>query len=122
MLILPLAAVPSQTFSAALDGQAVSFSRSPLGVGAAAALFLDLASNGVPILTARQCRAYGGLPNTRARFMLTGRRYLGFPGDLVFLDTQATATNPTQDPQASGLGARWQLMYFTAADLAAAGL
>lgn len=122
MLLLPLAAVPSQTFSATLAGQAVAFALYQLGAGAAAALFLDLNSNGVQILTARQCRAYGGLPATRARFMLTARRYLGFSGDLVFLDTQATATNPTSDPLPAGLGTRWQLAYFSDAELEAAGL
>ena len=122
MLILPLSAVPSQTFSAALDGQAVSLALYQLGAGMAAAMFLDVVSDGAPIITAKQCRAYGGLPNTRARFMLTGRRYLGFSGDFLFLDTQASAANPTQDPLPFGLGTRWKLMYVEAADLAAAGL
>ena len=122
MQLIPISAVPSQTFSASLDGQAASFALYQLGAGEAGEMFMDLTSNGVSIFSAKQCRAYGGLPNTRARFMLTGRRYLGFLGDLLFLDTQATALNPTEDPQASGLGARWQLMYFTEADLEDAGL
>jgi hypothetical protein len=122
MQILPLAPVSSQTFSAALAGQAVAFALYQLGVNAAARLFLDVTADGVSILSCRQCRAYGGLPNTRARFMLTGRHYLPFEGDLIFLDTQASSTTPTEDPRPSGLGARWQLMYLSQADLAAAGL
>lgn len=122
MQVLPLAAVPSQTFSAALNGQAVNFSLYQLGVGEAATMFLDVIANGAQILSCRQCRAYGGLPQTRARFMMVGRRYLGFQGDLLFIDTQATAANPTEDPQYQGLGARWQFMYFSPADLASAGL
>lgn len=122
MQILPLAAVPSQTFSAALSNQAVNFAVYQLGVKAAARVYMDLTSNGVSILSCRQCRAYGGLPDTRARFMLVGRRYLGFLGDLLWLDTQASATTPTEDPRPSGLGTRWQLMYYTPADLEAAGL
>jgi len=122
MQILPLSAVPSQTFSAALSGQAVAFALYQLGVGAAAAMFLDVTSNGVAMFSCRQTRAYGGLPQTRAAFMMAGRRYLGFQGDFLFLDTQASETNPTEDPQYSGLGSRWQLMYFTPADLQGAGL
>lgn len=122
MQIVPLAAVPNQNFSAVLGGQAVQFALYLLGAGAAAALYLDVISNGAPILTAREVRAYGGLPNTVARFMLAGRHYLGFEGDLLFLDTQAGPTVPTLDPVPAGLGSRWQLMYFSQADLEAAGL
>lgn len=122
MQVLPLAAVPSQTFAAVLGGQAVQFALYLLGAGAAAALYLDLISNGNTIFTAREVRAYGGMPNSVAAFMLAGRHYLGFEGDLLFLDTQAGPTLPTADPLPAGLGARWQLMYFSAADLEAAGL
>lgn len=119
---VPLAAVSSQTFSASLGGQAVSFALYQLGVSSAARMFLDVTANGNAILNARQTRAYGGLLATRARFMMVGRRYLGFLGDLLFIDTQATASNPTQDPQPAGLGTRWLLLYFTEAELTAAGL
>lgn len=122
MQIVPLAPVPSQQFSAVLGGQAVNFALYLLGAGAAAALYLDLFANGGPIFTAREARAYGALPNTVAPFMLAGRHYLGFQGDLLFLDTQAGPNVPTLDPVPSGLGARWQLMYFSQADLHAAGL
>lgn len=122
MQILPLAAVPSQNLAAVLGGQGVQFALYLLGAGAAAALYLDLIANGNTIFTARQARAYGGIPATTAPFMLRGRRYLGFEGDLLFLDTQAGPNVPTADPLPSGLGARWQLMYFSEADLAAAGL
>lgn len=121
-MIVPLASVASQTFTASMGGQAVACALYQLGVGAAARMFLDVTANSQAILNARQCRAYGGLPDTRARFMMVGRRYLGFLGDLLFLDTQATAASPTQDPQPSGLGTRWLLLYFTEAELQAAGL
>jgi len=122
MQIIPLAAVPSQNLTTVLGGQQVQLSLYQLGAQAAIALFIDLVSNGAVIFSARECRAYGALPDTVARFMLVGRHYLGFAGDLLFLDTQATLLNPTQDPQYQGLGTRWQLMYFTPADLQAAGL
>lgn len=85
-------------------------------------MYLDLISNGSPIFTTRIARAFGALPDTTAPFMLAGRHYLGFQGDLVFIDTQASALVPTEDPQAAGLGTRWQLLYFSVADLQAAGL
>lgn len=121
-MTVPLSAVASQTFSASMGGQAVSCALYQLGANGAARMFLDVTANGNAILNARQCRAYGGLPDTRARFMMVGRRYLGFLGDLLFLDTQATASSPTQDPQPSGLGTRWLLLYFAEAELEAAGL
>jgi len=122
MQVVPLAAVPSQTFAAVLGGQAVQFALYLLGAGAAAALYLDVISNNTPIFTAREVRAYGALPDTVAPFMLSGRHYLGFEGDLLFLDTQAGPNVPTADPVPAGLGTRWQLLYFSPADLEAAGL
>ena len=43
--------------------------------------------------------------------------YLGFSGDLAFVDTQGSS-----DPVYTGLGTRWQLLYFAPADLALLGL
>jgi hypothetical protein len=122
MLTIPLAAVPSQNLNAALDGQSVEINVYQLGTLSAAAIYMDLISNGAPIFTARICRGYGAQPDTVAPFMLAGRGYLGFEGDFVWLDTQATATNPAADPEYPGLGARWQLLYLELADLEAAGL
>jgi hypothetical protein len=122
VLTLPLAVVPSQNFSAALGGQAVQINVYQLGVGAAASLYMDLVSDNEVIFTARICRGYGAQPDTVAPFMLQGRAYLGFEGDFVWLDTQATANNPAADPVYTGLGSRWQLLYLEQADLIAAGL
>lgn len=122
MQAVPLAAVPSQTLLATLSGQSAQINLYQLGADAAAAMYMDLVSNGVQILTCRKCKSYGNMPNTRAPFMLVGRHYLGFQGDLLFLDTQASTSNPTAPPQFAGLNARWQLLYFTVADLQGAGL
>ena len=122
MQVVPLAAVPSQNFAINLAGQAVAISLYLLGAGAAAALYMDLLLNGSPVFTARAARAYGGLPNTVARFMLDSKHYLGFLGDLIFIDTQASPTVPTEDPMPSGLGTRWQLLYVSESDLEGAGL
>ena len=117
MQAIPLSAVPSQNFAITLNGQACQFSLYQRGYNRAAAMYLDLIANGTQILTGRIVRSYGAIPATRAPLMLTGRRYLGFVGDLVMIDTQAAAMNVTEDPQPSGLGARWQLLYLEAADL-----
>jgi len=122
MQVVPLAAVPSQNFAINLAGQAVAISLYLLGAGAAAALYMDLLLNGSPVFSARAVRSFGGLPNTVARFMLADKHYLGFLGDLLFIDTQASPTVPTADPLPSGLGARWRLLYFSEADLQASGL
>lgn len=112
-----LNAVASQNFAITLDDQACEFSLYQRGYDGAAALYLDLIANGSPILTGRLVRSYGAIPDTRAPLLLTGRRYLGFAGDLVMIDTQALATGVTEDPQPGGLGARWQLLYLEPADL-----
>ena len=122
MQTVPLAAVPSQNFSVTLGGQAVQCALYLLGAGLAAALYMDLIANGAPIFTARIVRAYSALPDNTPPFMTVGEHYLGFEGDLLFIDTQATPTNPVQDPLPDGLGTRWQLMYFSVADLTNAGV
>jgi hypothetical protein len=122
MQTVPLAAVPSQNLSVQLGGQNVVINLYLLGAMEAAALYMDLEANGTPIFSARQVRAYGAQPNTAPRWMLAGRHYEGFEGDFLFIDTQASNIVPTLDPLPAGLGARWQLMYFSVADLEAAGL
>ena len=122
MLTVPTAAVPSQNFSVLLDGQACEVNVYQLGEGDAAGLYMDLSSDDSVIFTCRVCRGYGGQPDTTAPFMGIGRAYLGFLGDFVWIDTQASATQPAEDPEFEGLGARWILLYFTQADLEAGGL
>lgn len=122
MQTIPLPAEPSVNLSIALGGQAVQINLYQRGTNGAAQMYLDLIANGIQILTGRVVRAYGGLAATQPAFMMVGRRYQPFVGDLLFVDTQASATNPTQDPQPSGLGARWQLLYLSESDLEGAGL
>ncbi|WP_408583307.1 phage baseplate plug family protein [Paraburkholderia tropica] len=45
--------------------------------------------------------------------------YLGFTGDLVFLDTQGSTTLPSNgsDPSSPGLGTRYLLCYLSTTDL-----
>lgn len=122
MQTLPLAAVPSQNFSVTLAGQAVQIALYLLGAAEASALYMDLVVNGAPVFTSRIVRSFPPLPENQPPFMTLGEQYHGFLGDLLFVDTQATPTNPVEDPRPEGLGTRWQLLYFTVADLQAAGL
>jgi hypothetical protein len=66
-------------------------------------LFLDLYINNAVVRTATICRD---------RVKLSRDAYLGFVGDLEFMDTQGL-----QDPDYTGLGARYQLVYLEQADL-----
>jgi hypothetical protein len=49
--------------------------------------------------------------------------YLGFVGDLCFVDTQGTFTLPSTglDPSSPGLGTRYVFCYLEASDLAGVG-
>jgi hypothetical protein len=114
MQLIPLTAVPSQLISANLNSQSVSLSIYQLGFPPVAELYIDLVSNGTPIVNCRKCRAFSGSSTESAPFLLLDAGYWGFQGDFLFLDTQGD-----EDPQYSGLSSRWQLIYYSPTDLAA---
>lgn len=60
-------------------------------------LYLDLMVDNVQIMRARLCRDRVGLVRDA---------YLGFAGQLAFVDTQGTS-----DPEYTGLGSRYILIY-----------
>lgn len=93
MQIVPLKAVPSQVVRVNLNSQACTIRVYQKSFG----LFLDLLVNDVLIIAGRLC-----LNGVR----LVQDDYLGFLGDLAFLDTSGT-----DDPEASGLGGRFVLSY-----------
>jgi hypothetical protein len=97
---IPLQPVPSQTVQTVLSGQQCSLSV----YVKAQCMFLDLALSGSPIAYAVQVKNLVSLVPTA---------YLGFSGWLLFLDTQGS-----DDPQYSGLGSRWILLYLDAKDVA----
>lgn len=99
MLEIPLDPVPFQDLSVQLGGQNCQISVYELTTG----LFLDLSVDNTPIVT-------GVLCNDRCR--IVREAYLGFIGDLSFIDTQGTDA-----PQSTGLGDRWQLLYLEPSDL-----
>jgi hypothetical protein len=96
MQVIPITAVPSQTFSVQLAGQDCDIALYQKSTG----LFMDLTLNGVQILSAMLCLD---------RVYLVRYAYLGFVGNLAFVDTQGTI-----DPSYDGLGSRFILAYFPA--------
>lgn len=100
MLTLPIADTYAQTFNATLDGQACIISLYQKSTG----MFLDLTLAGTTICTGAICQNLNRI--VRAN-------YLGFIGDLCFIDTQGS-----QDPTSPGLGSRYALVYLEAADVA----
>lgn len=100
MIEVPLQAVPSQTVSVTLGGQACQLNiKSKLGV-----LYMDVYVNNAVVMLGVQCQN----GNRILRSI-----YLGFLGDLIFVDTQGSS-----DPFYSGLGSRFLLEYLDTDDLA----
>lgn len=95
---VPLQPVPSQQLQIVLGGQNCQIAVYLLGPN----LFVDTNVNGADISTA--VLALNMVP-------LVPTVYLGFAGNLVFLDTQGNS-----DPEYTGLGSRYQLLYITESD------
>ena len=93
MLQIPLQPVPSQTTSVILGDQncQIFVYQKPQG------LFVDVNIDGVEAVT---CVIARNLVSVMCR------NYEGFVGDLYFIDTQGTS-----DPDSTGLGSRFQLVY-----------
>lgn len=103
MQIIPLVATPSQTVAVNLAGQNCQINVYQKAFG----LFLDLYVNDGLIIGGVICQN---------RNRIVRSLYLGFQGDLIFLDNQGSA-----DPVYTGLGAQFSLAYLTVADLNGAG-
>lgn len=101
MIAVPLNAVPSQKGYAVLANQNAQISVYQKRTG----LYFDLSLNSVPVVTARMCLNLNRL--------LLGSNYTGFVGDFCFVDTQGS-----NDPDYTGLGGRYTLLYLEASDLA----
>lgn len=99
MLVIPLTAVPNQVEVVPLDGNSVQLAVNQRSNG----LYIDVFMNGLPIVLGVICENLNRI--------IRGR-YLGFPGELFFDDTQGT-----DDPDYTGLGARFQLFYIEASEI-----
>lgn len=99
MLIVPLRPLPNQTVSVQLAGQVCQIDVFQKSRG----LFLNLYVSNVLILGGAICQNL----NRVVRSV-----YLGFSGDLAFIDNQGNT-----DPVYTGLGTRYSLAYVTAEEL-----
>lgn len=92
--VIPIQAVPAQTFQATLGTQNCQITLQQMSTG----LFASLLINGTPIISDKYCND---------RVNLIRQAYLGFTGSLYFVDT----TGQQQDPNYAGLGSRYLLVY-----------
>jgi hypothetical protein len=98
---IALQAVPSQQLQVVLGGQNCQIAVYLLG----SQLFVDVQLNGTDL-------SIGVVAHDQIPLIPTV--YFGFQGNILFVDTQGST-----DPVYTGLGARYQLLYLTAADYAA---
>jgi hypothetical protein len=101
MLEIPISPVPAQTLSVVVANQSCQITLFTLATG----LYFSLSVGGVVIKQTVICE--------NLVRMLLDAQYEGFIGDFIFYDTQGQ-----QDPAFAGLGARYQLEYLEASDLA----
>ena len=99
MITVSLEAVKEQTVNVALNQQQCSIRL----VQRESGIYMDLTVDNVPLIQGVPC----WYANKMVRYS-----YLGFSGDLVFLDIQGAA-----DPDYTGLGGRFKLFYMTEAEL-----
>lgn len=96
ILQIPLQPVPSQTLNVVLSGQNCIINVYLKTTG----IFVDVTANNA--LISSGVIAHDAVP-------LVPTAYLGFVGNLMFIDTQGNS-----DPTFDGLGSRYQLLYSTA--------
>jgi hypothetical protein len=101
MIVIPLQAIPAQSFNVTLNGQACQIALYQKGD----LFYIDI-SIGAQVV--RQGRM------VRNATRLVRYAYLGFIGDLVMFDTQGSS-----DPTYDGLGSRYQLYYLEPDELSA---
>lgn len=95
MITIPLTSTPSQLLQVTLADQSCNLAVYQKTTG----LLLDLSVSGTPIVSALLCHD---------RTLLIRYPYLGFVGDLSFVDTEGL-----DDPYYTGLGSRWLLVYLS---------
>ncbi|MHB8272813.1 phage baseplate plug family protein [Bradyrhizobium sp.] len=103
MQVIPLKAVPNQSVQVQLAGQACSLNIYQFTYG----LFMDVYVGNSLIVAGVICENLNRIVRSL---------YLGFIGDLAFLDTQA-GNGEGADPIFTGLGGQFQLLYLATQDL-----
>lgn len=104
MQVIPLQPLPNQTVQVQLDSQPVQLNI----YETAFQMAIDILVGGEAVVQGQPCQNLN---------LLIRYGYLGFQGDLCWLDTQGTS-----DPVYSGVGSRYQLLYLDATDVSAIGL
>lgn len=100
MLLVPVQAIPNQSLQVQLANQAVTLNIYQFAYG----LFMDVYVSGSLIIGGVICENLNKIVRDF---------YLGFVGDFTWYDTQAAS-----DPDYTGLGSRYLLIYLEAADIA----
>jgi hypothetical protein len=103
MLIIPIADTFSQTVNATLTNQSCRIDLYQKSTG----FYCDLYVNDALVIGGVICQNLNRIVRSL---------YLGFTGDLVFLDTQGTS-----DPTSPGLGTRYLFCYLETSDLNGVG-
>ncbi|PVX61231.1 hypothetical protein [Paraburkholderia unamae] len=108
MQIIPIQDVYSQSLTVQIGGQNTQIN---LYQKLDSNLYCDVYVNNSPIITGVICRNMN---------LIVRDAYLGFIGDLMFVDQQGTFTPPSTgiDPSSPGLGTRFLFCYLTTTDLA----
>lgn len=99
MQIIPLLPVPNQTLTVNLDGQICQINLYQRGAN----VFIDVLVNNVLVIGGVICQNLNRIVRSL---------YLGFIGDLAFIDNQGST-----DPVYTGLGTRYSLAYIEADEL-----
>lgn len=99
MITISLEPEKEQTVNVALNQQQCSIRL----IQRETCIYMDLSVDNVPLMQGVPC----WYANKMVRYS-----YLGFSGDLVFLDKEGSS-----DPEYSQLGSRFQLFYLTEAEL-----
>ncbi len=107
-LIVPVRSVPSQVFAVSLGGQSCQIALYQKDTG----LYADLFVGTSPIIQGVLCRN---------NVKIVQSLYLGFIGDLAFVDTQPSPILGPIDPIYTGLGTRFIFVYFSPSDLNGGG-
>ena len=104
MQIVPIQPVANQSLQCQLNGQACTINLAQMAYGTFIAVYV-----GATLIQ-------GGVICENLNRIIRDT-YLGFSGDLAFVDTQGNS-----DPIYTGFGSRFLLVYFSPSDLAAFGL
>ena len=102
MNLVPLQDSPSQDVNVNLNGQFVTLNIRTRATG----MYIDVYVNSSLIIGGVICQNLNPIIRDA---------YLGFSGDLLFIDNQGS-----DDPSSPGLGTRFQLIYVSPDDIAAA--